>query len=200
MLGAALMLTSFLGYQGPEEPELLPWILAFDAALSAYLLLWLPAWAAGAGTVLGALLVPPSARPAGAARAWIGGLSCGCAQARGRRDRHRSAVPGRGVVRGSPRADRGHGRDHRCGERRDAQRVRHAGPGTTRSLTAHADGEQITAIVHDDGGGFAPALIASGSLGISGSIVGRMRGLPGGAVTVSSRPGGPTTVRLGWRA
>ena len=52
--------------------------------------------------------------------------------------------------------------------------------------------------VSDDGVGFAPRGVAAHRLGIRVSIVGRLAVIPGGAATVSSRPGAGTTVSLVW--
>ena len=307
VLGAALILTSFLGYQGPKEPELLPWILAFDATLSTYLLLWMPPWAAASGTVLGALLVPASAlsflgavphvvlatmpvhmsnivfialfvgirhrmvATQSAARAAADGMA---RQARARVEaEHRERVsrmlhdevlsvltaafhtrgepspqlrgaagralsllsaplvePAPGSEAGSEAGDVAVNRlvgavtaiDPRChvtssyddhpvpiavtdaiiGAASEAMRnsVRHAGSETARTFTVHAGGAEFTAAVHDEGCGFVPELVPPGALGISKSIIGRMHGLPGGSATISSRPGGPTTIQLVWRA
>lgn len=76
----------------------------------------------------------------------------------------------------------------------------HAGATASRSLLVRAHDRSLTVVVHDDGCGFDPAQVSGSSLGISRSIIGRMGSLPGGTSQVASRPGGPTSVTLRWRA
>jgi len=59
-------------------------------------------------------------------------------------------------------------------------------------------GAEITVL--DDGFGFDPSTIDPARLGISVSILGRMRGVQGGRATVSSAPGRGSQVVLGWEA
>ena len=302
-VGMILMLTSFLGYRGPQDPQQLPWILAFDATLSAYLMLWLTPWVAAAGTLVIAILVPVSAllftggipqvvlaaMPVHMSNIGFIALFVGIrAQMIATRSAARAAAQGQARqttarveaehrehvsrmlhdevlsvltaalrTRGAPSQElRGSaegalallaaplarpspgGEDCRAavarltaaaaaidascrveatvtdgmipagvadgvlGAAREALRnsVRHAGSDARRSFVVHAAPTTLTAEIRDDGRGFVPELVPPGSFGISHSIVGRMRGLPGGAATVASQPGGPTVVTLNWRA
>ncbi|MFV0434344.1 MAG: sensor histidine kinase [Leucobacter sp.] len=302
ILGALLMLIAFASYQGPQPPETLPWILSFDAVISAYLLLWLPPWAATTGTVLGAALVPLSAllflgeiphvvwvaMPIHMSNIVFIAIFVGIRRRMTvMRAAERAAVEGRARqmqasinaehqehvsrllhdevisaltaafrARGTPspqlRAEARRALDllespppapttgaepcetalHRLeqtvlridpecrikatseegalpvsvadaiiGAVGEAMRnsLRHAGPGATRTLLARAASTSFEVIVLDDGTGFERDLIRSESLGIDRSIIGRMRGIPGGGATVTSRPGGPTMVELTWR-
>lgn len=61
VFGWVLQLTAFGAYSGPAPPETLPWILSFDAVLSAYLVLWMRPRSAFVATLGSALLVPVSA-------------------------------------------------------------------------------------------------------------------------------------------
>ncbi|WP_152650512.1 sensor histidine kinase [Demequina aurantiaca] len=53
--------------------------------------------------------------------------------------------------------------------------------------------------VRDSGRGFSPRAVGPRRLGIRVSIVERMKSIPGGDATVTSRPGAGTTVELTWR-
>ncbi|KAA8882141.1 hypothetical protein F3087_39535 [Nocardia colli] len=80
--------------------------------------------------------------------------------------------------------------------------VRHADvPGRTvaRQLTIVARACGITVVVEDDGAGFDPALVAANRLGLTVSIVQRMREA-GGLATIDSRPGAGTRIILEWSA
>lgn len=77
--------------------------------------------------------------------------------------------------------------------------VQHAGP-AARAVHARVDGSQVAVTVLDDGAGFDPAAIRAGRLGVSVSILDRMRSLPGGRAVVVSRPGVGTRVSIGWSA
>lgn len=302
ILGAVLMLTAFAGYDGPRPPEELPWILAFDAVFTTFLVLWLRPWAAAAGVILLATFVPLSAllflgsipqvvlvaMPihmnnivyiaifVGIRRRMIAMRTAEIAAADGRARRMRAAVesehreqvsrmlhdevlsvltaalrtrgtpseqlrteaaraiglletplpsptPGQETCRAASdrlaravrdidplcRMETLHGNgllpvavtDAIVGAASEAMRnsVRHAGAGADRTLLAHAESGRFEVTVRDDGDGFDPQRTRPESLGISRSIVGRMRALPGGSATVSSCPGGPTTVELTWR-
>lgn len=302
LLGALLMLTAFASYDGPRPPEVLPWVLAFDAVISAYLLLWLPPWAAAVGTMLNALLVPLSAllflgaipgvvlitMPihmsnvvyiaifVGIRRRMIALRVAESAAERNRARQLRAAVEAEHQeqvsrmlhdevlsvltaafrTRGAPSAElragaaqaldlletplpapnpgaetcraaldrlvrTARGIDPQCrieavagsgslpvavadaviGAAGEAMRnsAKHAGPGTVRTLRVRAEEARFEVAVEDDGDGFDPQQTRPESLGISRSIVGRMRALPGGSATISSRPGGPTSVELAWR-
>ncbi|MGW1741873.1 sensor histidine kinase [Nocardia sp. NPDC001965] len=79
--------------------------------------------------------------------------------------------------------------------------LRHAAvPGRTVrcavTVTVGAGGLRV--VVRDDGAGFDRATVPADRLGISVSILGRMRQLPGGAGFVESQPGEGTAVTLVW--
>lgn len=76
--------------------------------------------------------------------------------------------------------------------------VRHAGD-ASRAVTIEADHGDVVVTVSDNGAGFDPGDVPRDRLGISTSIVGRMRAV-GGRASVRSAPGRGTTVRLEWRA
>lgn len=80
--------------------------------------------------------------------------------------------------------------------------VRHAPKGqpVRRTVVAAAGPDTLRLELTDDGPGFDPATVPAGRLGISVSILGRMRQLPGGSATVRSSPGSGTTVTLQWSA
>lgn len=81
--------------------------------------------------------------------------------------------------------------------------VRHAGVGLERPvhrrIVMQADREAVTVAVSDDGVGFDLATAPQGRYGVSGSILGRMDGLDGGAGHIETAPGQGTTVVLSWR-
>ncbi|WP_157195495.1 sensor histidine kinase [Nocardia tenerifensis] len=80
--------------------------------------------------------------------------------------------------------------------------VRHADvPGRTvaRQLTIEAGASGITVVISDDGAGFDPALVAANRLGLTVSIVRRVREA-GGRATIDSRPGDGTRITLAWNA
>ncbi|MFD3488543.1 sensor histidine kinase, partial [Streptomyces sp. NPDC058665] len=76
--------------------------------------------------------------------------------------------------------------------------ARHAG---VREAELRARAEQGGAVVElsDAGRGFDPGSVPARRRGISNSIVGRMHAV-GGSATITSEPGGGTTVRWRWRA
>lgn len=74
----------------------------------------------------------------------------------------------------------------------------HAGPDASLSVDITIAGDGLEIVVADDGVGFDPAHVPSRRLGISTSIVGRLRGIPGGDARVESRPGTGTRVTLSW--
>jgi len=79
--------------------------------------------------------------------------------------------------------------------------VIHADPSdreASRAVHVRLDDDEIAVLVLDDGAGFDAKLVSSTRLGVSVSIVGRMRGLPGGYATIESEIGRGTTVRIGW--
>ncbi len=67
-----------------------------------------------------------------------------------------------------------------------------------RTVTVRAQSGGIRVVVHDDGVGFDPALVAAERLGIAQSIVGRMERISGGAAEVVSHPGDGTEVEVSW--
>lgn len=76
--------------------------------------------------------------------------------------------------------------------------VLHAGPDARASVRARFTTEGFTVTLADDGVGFDPATVAPDRLGVAGSIVARMRSLPGGSARVESAPGTGTVVTVGW--
>ncbi|AHH20206.1 putative two-component system sensor kinase [Nocardia nova SH22a] len=79
--------------------------------------------------------------------------------------------------------------------------LRHASvPGrpVARTVTCTISAGSIRVIFADDGAGFDVGAVSADRLGISVSILGRMRQLPGGAGFVESQPGEGTTVTLVW--
>jgi signal transduction histidine kinase len=79
-----------------------------------------------------------------------------------------------------------------------ANSVAHAGPGVLREVVLTVDGPRVSVVVRDDGCGFDPRRIPARRLGVTTSILGRMRTLPGGTAVVDSAPGRGTVVTLGW--
>ncbi|WP_043809183.1 ATP-binding protein [Rhodococcus triatomae] len=77
---------------------------------------------------------------------------------------------------------------------------RHAGPDATSTVHVWVTERDIDIRVTDDGVGFDKTSVAPHRLGVTVSILGRMRQLPGGSAFVDSAPGRGTTVRLGWDA
>lgn len=67
-----------------------------------------------------------------------------------------------------------------------------------RSVTFEADNELVRIVIADDGVGFDPMDVPAERLGITHSILGRMRRVPGGKALVSSSPGAGTEVVLTW--
>lgn len=79
--------------------------------------------------------------------------------------------------------------------------LRHAGvPGrrVRREVTATVGAGGLLVVFQDDGAGFDRSSVPTDRLGISASILGRMRQLPGGAGFVESAPGQGTLVTLMW--
>lgn len=77
--------------------------------------------------------------------------------------------------------------------------LRHAGADVDRVVDIAFDPGLLRVKVIDTGCGFDPDRVAPHRLGLSGSIRGRMRQLPGGSSTIESRPGAGTRVELVWR-
>jgi len=81
--------------------------------------------------------------------------------------------------------------------------VLHADPddrAANRAVHVHLDDGGIAVLVLDDGIGFDKRAVPATRLGVSVSIIGRMRGLPGGYAAIESEPDRGTTVRIGWIA
>lgn len=79
--------------------------------------------------------------------------------------------------------------------------LRHAtipGQPVHRTVTCTISAGSIRLVFSDDGAGFDVAQVSADRLGISVSILGRMRQLAGGAGFVESQPGEGTTVTLVW--
>ncbi|WKG12431.1 ATP-binding protein [Nocardia sp. PE-7] len=77
--------------------------------------------------------------------------------------------------------------------------VRHAGPRATRTVELAFSADSIEVTCADDGVGFVPSQVPEHRLGLAVSIIERVRGLPGGAVEIHTRPGAGTVIRLGWK-
>lgn len=78
---------------------------------------------------------------------------------------------------------------------RNCERHAEAAP----SIRGEVSGQRVELTIRDRGRGFDPDAVDPARRGISGSIVGRMADLPGGAATVRSAPGEGTEVVLSWR-
>lgn len=76
--------------------------------------------------------------------------------------------------------------------------VRHAGPGTARSVELRVYPELVRFVVRDDGAGFDPDGVDPARLGVRQSILGRMRALDGGRAELRSAPGSGTEVLVEW--
>ncbi|WP_143859893.1 sensor histidine kinase [Nocardia cerradoensis] len=79
--------------------------------------------------------------------------------------------------------------------------LRHAavpGRAVTRTVTCTISAGSIRVVFADDGAGFDANAVSADRLGISVSILGRMRQLAGGAGFVESQPGEGTAVTLVW--
>ncbi|MEV0246123.1 ATP-binding protein [Nocardia sp. NPDC050712] len=79
--------------------------------------------------------------------------------------------------------------------------LRHAtvvGRSVRRSVTVTVSAGGIRVVFRDDGAGFDLSQVPADRLGVSVSILGRMRQLAGGAGFVESQPGEGTTVTLVW--
>ncbi|WP_050065849.1 sensor histidine kinase [Rhodococcus sp. RD6.2] len=77
---------------------------------------------------------------------------------------------------------------------------RHAGPSATSTVEVAVTERGIRVRVIDDGVGFDRSTVAPHRLGVTVSILGRMRQLPGGSAWIDSTPGHGTTVCLDWDA
>lgn len=75
--------------------------------------------------------------------------------------------------------------------------AKHA-PGSHRSVRAELSGSSVRIVASDDGPGFTIGSVNSDRLGVSRSISGRMRDLPGGSAEINSAPGAGTVVILEW--
>jgi signal transduction histidine kinase len=77
--------------------------------------------------------------------------------------------------------------------------ARHAGPEARRWVLVEDEGTAVTVSIRDNGTGFGPGRLAeaasSGRLGVSHSIIGRMRDA-GGTASLTSAPGNGTEVEL----
>ncbi len=79
--------------------------------------------------------------------------------------------------------------------------IRHAPSSrpTTRQVRVDISASEIEVLVLDDGDGFDTARVNPSRMGVRSGIVGRLRGVPGGSATVSSKAGYGTTVAIRWR-
>lgn len=73
-----------------------------------------------------------------------------------------------------------------------------AGRAVRRTVTVTVSAGGIRVVFHDDGAGFDLTQVPADRMGISVSILGRMRQLAGGAGFIESHPGEGTTVTLVW--
>ncbi|MGW0041822.1 ATP-binding protein [Rhodococcus sp. NPDC003348] len=71
---------------------------------------------------------------------------------------------------------------------------------STRSVAVTVTAHGVKALVADDGAGFDRTAVAPHRLGVTVSILARMRQTPGGAARIESRPGAGTRVYLSWEA
>lgn len=79
--------------------------------------------------------------------------------------------------------------------------LRHASAGgrdVRRGIALAVNGAGVRVRMCDDGAGFDPNKVPIDRLGLTVSILGRMRSVPGGAAEIVSRPGHGTTVVLHW--
>jgi len=76
--------------------------------------------------------------------------------------------------------------------------VLHAGNDAQPRVTVTVGAYRIHAVVADTGRGFDLDAVAPHRLGLAASILGRIRQLPGGTVSVQTRPGAGTTIRMAW--
>lgn len=74
----------------------------------------------------------------------------------------------------------------------------HAGINALPSVTLDITAEQIRVVVSDAGKGFDPLTVQPGRLGVTGSIDGRMREIPGGRSHIVTGVGAGTSVELIW--
>jgi len=74
----------------------------------------------------------------------------------------------------------------------------HAGPQARRRVAVTLGDDLLRVTITDDGAGFDLDQVPAARLGVSGSIVGRMRGAPGGDARVESAVGAGTRVVLLW--
>lgn len=77
--------------------------------------------------------------------------------------------------------------------------IRHAGLGPQPAATISVTSDPFTVTIADRGQGFDPTTTSANRMGISSSIVGRMR-VVGGDARIRSAPGAGTTVELRWPA
>lgn len=70
----------------------------------------------------------------------------------------------------------------------------------SRTVHARVDDRSVHVSISDDGRGFRLDAVPAGRLGVTGSIVERMRSLPGGRAEVRSTPGQGTSIELDWAA
>lgn len=76
----------------------------------------------------------------------------------------------------------------------------HAGRDADRVVLIEILEAQVRAVVADNGVGFDPVRVPPGRLGIKVSIMQRMIQIDGGSALVDARPGGGTSVQVGWVA
>lgn len=79
-----------------------------------------------------------------------------------------------------------------------ANSARHA-PGAATSLILFGRRDGVRVVVQDDGPGFDRDAIPPDRLGVTGTILGRMRAVPDCEAGIESGAGNGTTVTLGWR-
>ena len=77
--------------------------------------------------------------------------------------------------------------------------LKHAGPGSSRSVEIVIDTHGVRVVVRDEGVGFDLDRIEPTRLGVRESLLLRMLALEGGSADVRSTPGRGTEVELTWR-
>lgn len=77
--------------------------------------------------------------------------------------------------------------------------IEHAGTGARRAVRVDITAAGVDVTIQDDGVGFDPASMPRTRMGVTVSILGRLRAQAGGSAQIDSRPGAGTTVVLRWR-
>ena len=75
--------------------------------------------------------------------------------------------------------------------------LKHAGTASQRQVRLRGSGAGLKIVISDNGKGFRPAQVPKDRMGISSSIVGRVKGV-GGRVFINASPGSGTNVVIEW--